>query len=185
MHRMGTRPVTAIELQRMPGDPRTSELVRGRVQTMSPPGQEHGDIGQRLSRAIDSWVHAHNLGRYYASEVGFWIERDPDTVRAPDGAFVRAGRLRGRGRNRGYIEGAPDLAIEILSPNDSRRQANEKCRMWIAAGAATAVLIDPDRQAVTVFTADGESKLGADASLTLGELIPGLAIPLHDLFADD
>jgi Uma2 family endonuclease len=184
MRRMGTRLVTADELLRMPSEIRC-ELVRGEVRTMTPNGGEHGDIAQLLAERIGSHVRAHRLGKYYGPNVGFWIERGPDTVRAPDGAFVRAERFRGRGRNRGYIEGAPDLAIEILSPNDRRTRAVEKCRMWVAAGAATVVLIDPDRQAVTVFTADGESEVAADGSLTFGELIPGIAIALRDLFAVD
>jgi Uma2 family endonuclease len=159
--------------------------VPARTRDSPSPGQEHGDIGRRLSRSIDAWVHARGLGVYYPSEVGFWIERDPDTVRAPDAAFLRAERVRGRERNRGYIEGAPDLAIEILSPTDRHKMAAEKCRIWVATGASMAVLVDPDRRTATVFTAGGDRELRSDDALTFGDLIPGLAIPLRDLFADD
>jgi Uma2 family endonuclease len=182
MDRMGTRLVTAAELLQMPREVRC-ELVRGTVRTMSPAGQRHGWLGQRLSRAIDAWVHSRGLGDYYGSEVGYWIERDPDTVLAPDGSFVRAERLRDR-RQSGYIEGAPDLAIEILSPTDRRKKAAEKCRMWIATGASMAVLVDPDRRTATVFTAGGDRELCSDDALMFGDLIPGLAIPLRDLFAE-
>ena len=78
----------------------------------------------------------------------------------------------------------PHLAIEILSPTDRRRKAVEKCRQWVATGASMAVLVDPDRRTATVFTADGERELRGDDALTLGDLIPGLAIPLRDVFTD-
>src|SRR5262249_15489280 len=183
MGRMGTHLVTAAELLQMPREVRC-ELVRGMVQTMTPTGSEHGDIAQLLAETIGPHVRSRRLGKYYPPDVGFLIERDPDTVRAPDGAFVRAERVREHGRNKGYIEGAPDLAIEILSPTDRRRRAIEKCRMWIATGASIAVLVDPDRRMATVFTAGGEREVHAGDALTFGELIPGLAIPLRELFAD-
>ena len=90
MGRMGTRLVTADELLRMPSEPRTCELVRGEVRTMTPPGHEHGDIAGHLARIIDPYVRSRGLGCCYSSEIGFRIERGPDTVRAPDGAFLRA-----------------------------------------------------------------------------------------------
>ena len=115
-------------------------------------------------------------------DAGFWIERGPDTVLAPDGAFVRAERLRGPGDPTGYFEGPPDLALEVLSPTDRRRQARDKCRTWVAAGAAMAILFDPERRTATVFTAAGEAELGEDAVLGFGELLPGLSVPLRSVF---
>ena len=183
MDRMDTRLVAADELLRMPREPRC-ELVRGEVRTMTPPGQEHGDIAQLLAEVIGPYVRSRRLGRYYGSEIGFWIEHGPDTVRAPDGAFVRAERLP-KGRNKGFVHGPPDLAIEILSPSDRRKRAVDKCSMWVTTGATMAVLIDPDRRIATVFTANAERELRAGKKLTFGELIPGLSIPLAAIFQSD
>jgi Uma2 family endonuclease len=179
---MGTRLVTADELLRMSGEPRTAELVRGEVRRLIPPGFEHGEIAQQLAEIVGPHVRARGLGRYYATEIGFCIERRPDSVRAPDGAFVRAERLAAMGRNSGFFDGAPDLAIEVLSPNDRHTRAVEKCRMWVAAGAAMAVLLEPDRRTATVFTAAGEHELDERASLAFGDMIPGLEIPLLEVF---
>ena len=82
------------------------------------------------------------------------------------------------GRNKGYVDGAPDLAVEVLSPTDRKKRAIEKCRMWVATGATMAVLIDPDRRTATVFTATEERELAAADTLTFADLIPGLSIPL-------
>jgi Uma2 family endonuclease len=178
------RPVTATALLRMSGEIRC-ELVRGEVRTMTPAGGEHGDIAQLLAEILGAHVRSHRLGKYYGPDVGFVVERDPDTVRAADAAFVRNERVRHGGRSKGFLEGPPDLAIEILSPTDRRKTAIAKCRIWVAAGAVMAVLIDPDRQTATVITADGERELAAGDSLLFGELIPEFAIPLRRLFADD
>jgi len=184
MARMGSHLVTADELLQMPREVRC-ELVRGEVRAVSPAGFRHGRVAQRLAQVAGSFVEQHRLGVWVGPDTGFWIERAPDTVRSADGAFLRAARVRAIPRDCGYVEGAPDLAIEILSPTDRRKDAIAKCRTWVAAGALVAVLIDPDRQTATVFAGSGTVELAADASLTFGEVIPGLAIPLRDLFADD
>jgi Uma2 family endonuclease len=147
-----------------------------------PPGLEHAEISMRLTLVIAPWVRSRQLGTYICAELGFWIEHGPDTVRAPDGAFIRAERLAAMGRRTGYVDGPPDLAIEILSPNDRRTRALEKCRMWVATGASMAVLVEPDRRTATVVTAAGEHELDERAALAFGEVIPGLEIPLLEVF---
>ena len=181
MDRMDTRLVTAGELLCMPRENRC-ELVRGEVRAASPAGFRHSRIAQQLGSIIHNHVKERGLGVYLGPDTGFWIERGADTVRSPDGAFLRAARVRDLGDQVGYVEGAPDLAIEVLSPTDRRTLARAKCRMWVATGAKMAVLIDPDRRTATVFTAGGERDLCADESLAFGELIPGLAIPLATIF---
>ena len=178
---MATRTITAGDLLRMPRDPRC-ELVRGEVRPVSPAGFRHGRIAQQLARILGNHVEARGLGLVLGPDVGFWIERGPDTVRAPDGAFLRAERLHGLGDTVGYFEGAPDLAIEVLSPTDRRRAVRDKCRTWVAAGSAMAVLFDPERRTAIVFTAGDETELGEGAVLEFGELIPGLSVPLRELF---
>jgi len=182
MDRMASRSVTAHELLLMPRS-RRCELVRGEIVDVSPAGFRHGAIAGALARLIGAHVFDRGLGIYAVAEAGFWIERNPDTVRAPDGAFVRAERVRAFGDQPGYFDGAPDLALEVLSPTDRRSAAVAKCRAWVAAGAAMAVLFDPDRRTATVFTATGESELDERATLHFDPVLPGLALPLAELFA--
>jgi len=181
MARMASKSVTAHELLLMPGG-RHCELLRGEVVRVSPAGYQHGDIVTQLVERIGPFVRSRGLGRYVSGEIGFWIERNPDTVRAPDGAFLRKERAEKLIGHRGFVDGPPDLAIEVLSPTDRRRDALAKCRAWIGAGAETAVLIDPDRRTATVFTTAGETEFDEHAVLRLDPVLPDLALPLAELF---
>jgi len=113
------------------------ELVRGELIMVSPPGYVHGSIEARLARALGNFVEANGLGDVLAGEPGFIIARDPDTVRAPDVAFVRAERIPAGERTR-FFEGAPDLAVEVLSPNDRASEVNAKVQDWLDAGCQAA-----------------------------------------------
>jgi Uma2 family endonuclease len=151
-----TRPVTADELERMPEDDYRYELVRGRLVQMSPAGQV--------------WT-----------EVGFRLFTDPDTVRAPDVAFVRQHRLPPRDA-RGFFRGAPDLAIEVLSPDDRPGEVQEKVHDYLAAGAPFVVVIDPDERQVVIHRPGSASvTLGPDDTLDLDPVIAGFRIPVAEL----
>src|SRR5262245_17504672 len=91
------------------------ELVRGELRDMSPAGFDHGAVTVNITVAVGSFVKAHNLGAVTAAETGFIIARNPDTVRAPDMAFVRKDRMPPGGRTVKYWPGAPDLAVETIS----------------------------------------------------------------------
>lgn len=121
-----TRSVTADELLAMPDDGYRYELVKGELIQMSPPGEEHGSVAMRLAARLYFYVEEYNLGVVYAAETGFKLESDPDTVRAPDVAFLSRARREPAGRVDGYWSGAPDLAVEVLSPDDRRRKVDEK-----------------------------------------------------------
>src|SRR5688572_21746086 len=108
---------TADELFDLPDDGMRHELVRGELRTMPPTGSEHGDEESVFDGSIGPYVRARKLGRVFVGETGFVLETDPDTVRAPDIAFVTRERLAESGVPRGYYRGAPDLAVEVISPN--------------------------------------------------------------------
>ena len=101
------------------------ELVRGEVREVAPAGDEHGEFAMTVGVHLSQHVRARQLGRTYAAETGFIIARDPDTVRAPDAAFVRQEVIDATGRFRGFRAGAPDLAIEVISPGDSYTEVKE------------------------------------------------------------
>ena len=107
---------TAADLEQLPDDGFRYELVRGEVRKMTPAGNEHGKIAMRVAWRLAQHVEDHGLGSVYAAETGFRLASDPDTVRAPDAAFVCQARLDAVGAVAGYWPGAPDLAVEVVSP---------------------------------------------------------------------
>ena len=108
--------MTADEfLEHAPKDKR-SELVRGEMIVVDPASFEHGDLAGNIFGMIRNHVRDHRLGKVFAAETGFVLSHDPDTVRAPDAAFVATARLEAQTRRRGFFDGAPDLAVEVASP---------------------------------------------------------------------
>jgi Uma2 family endonuclease len=160
------------------GDIGPCELVRGEIAMMSPAGFEHGVITQRIAAFLHAHVAARQLGVVTAAETGFLLARAPDTVRAPDVAFVARARLP-RSRTVGFFEGAPDLAIEVLSPSETRDEAararaTAKISDWLAAGCIEVWSVDPGTRTVTVHTADGSFPIaGESGSVISGGVISG------------
>ena len=131
------------------------ELDRGGVVCMSPVGLEHGEIAIDVAFALKTFADAHRLGRVSA-ETGFKLAEDPDIVRAPDVSFVTTGRRpAGAGRRR-FVDGAPDLAVEVMSPDDREKGLLAKAGEHLDAGAARVWLVRPATRSVTVFRAGGE-----------------------------
>ena len=123
---------TAADLELLPDDGFRYELVRGEVRKMTPAGNEHGKIAMSIAWRLAQHVENHGLGSVYAAETGFRLASDPDTVRAPDAAFVCQARLDAVGAVAGYWPGAPDLAVEVVSPGDRYGEVAEKVADWLA-----------------------------------------------------
>lgn len=122
--------MTADELLRLPADGQRHELIRGELRTMAPSSGRHGWAGMRIGVPLGQYVDANGLGLVFLAETGFWLERDPDLVRAPDVAFVRRERVLPTGEVEGYWPGAPDLAVEVISLERSlHRGRREGCRV--------------------------------------------------------
>src|SRR5258708_4028405 len=115
----------------MPDDGYRYALVKGELTRMSPTGHEHGIVALHIAAALHDYVKAKNLGATYAAETGFLITRNPDTVGAPDAAFVRRERLEAAGTIKSFWIGAPDLAVEVVSPGDSAREGGQKGKQWL------------------------------------------------------
>ena len=126
--------VTAEQLAGMPRHGKRYELIQGALHMMSPSGNEHGRIAVRLTWRIAQHVEREDLGVVFAAETGFLLQTDPDTVRAPDLAFVTKTRRTEAGNVEGFWPGAPDLAVEVVSPSDSFSQVEEKALAWLTAG---------------------------------------------------
>jgi Uma2 family endonuclease len=173
--------VTSEQLLQTPGLEHC-ELLRGELVIMSPAGFEHGLIAHRVSLLLGEFLRGKSLDVVVVAEAGFQIARNPDTVRAPDVAFVGAERVRG-GNTSGFFEGAPDLAVEVLSPHDRAGEVFAKVKDWIAAGCKAVWVVDPQTQTVTVYRGGGEASiLNATDALTGGDLLPGFSVAVAEIF---
>jgi Uma2 family endonuclease len=173
--------ISAAELFQMPNLGRC-ELVRGELIMMSPAGAEHGRIVGNLTILLGNFAKSHKQGRIMGAETGFIIRRDPDTVRAPDVAFIRADRLPDK-LPQGYFDGAPDLSVEVLSPNDRASEVQGKIRDWLEAGCRAVWIVDPETKSVTVYkSAHDIAVLGAADKLTDEQLLPGFSANISEIF---
>jgi Uma2 family endonuclease len=180
--RAGT--VTAEELSRMPDDGMRRELVRGELRVMTRAGFEHGRVALRVGRLLGEHVDRNDLGVALAAETGFVLGHDPDTVRAPDAAFVSKARASAIGRTPRFWPGAPDFAAEVVSPDDSFREVEEKALMWLQAGTKAVLVLDPERHTATVYRGRGEARVHSDdETLDLGDAVPGWTVGVRELFA--
>jgi Uma2 family endonuclease len=169
-----TRLMTADEFLQMPDDNLRHELVRGEVLTMSLPGGEHGEVAGEIFRLIANHVRPAKLGKTYAAETGFLIDRDPDTVRGADVGFVRAERLVQITNPKKHVPFAPDLAVEVLSPNDRTDAVEEKVEEWLAAGSSVVWTVDPAAKTVTVHRSGAKPiTLTEDQDIDGGDVLPG------------
>ena len=175
---------TADELLHLPRGRARYELVRGELRTMSPSGHVHGKTAARVAHWLVAFVEEHRLGLAYGAETGFLLRRAPDTVRAPDAAFVTAARLASTALSpNGYFPGAPDLAVEVVSPSDRDGDVTAKVNEWIDAGCRVVVVLDPLRRTARVYRpgSDVQSVYAPDR-LTLPDLLPDWSLPLADIF---
>jgi Uma2 family endonuclease len=174
---VATKLMTADELFRMPDDDFRYELVRGELKKMSPAGVHHGDISLEIAWSLRSYMRERKLGKAYGSNVGFILFRNPDTVREPDASFVRAERVV---RTEKYFPGAPDLAVEVMSPNDTWPEVLEKKDEYLQAGTQAVIIVDPPRKHVEIHRPSGVTKV--DDVLAVDDVVPGWQLPLADLF---
>jgi Uma2 family endonuclease len=162
----------------LPG--KSVELVRGRLVVREPPSTKHGRIQANLTYFLGAFVRAHALGAVIGG-AGFKIEEGPDTVRAPDVAFVSNARA-GDIPNRSYAAFAPELVAEIVSPNDRAGEVLAKVADWLEASVRLVWVIDPQRDEARVHRADGSLGLiGSDGSLDGEDVLPGFRVSLADV----
>jgi Uma2 family endonuclease len=172
---------TADDLARFDEPGRTAELVRGLLVVREPPSTSHGERAARLTVRLGAFVEREGLGRVFAQDTGFQIGRDPDTVRAPDLAFVARDRLAAIGEE-GYAELAPDLVVEILSPSDRPGAVLEKVGQWLSAGVRLVWVLDAARRHARVYRSDGTvSILGPDEAFDGEDVLPGFRCPLGEI----
>lgn len=176
--------ITAEQLLEMPEN-RWCELVEGELKPMSPPCCRHAEMVALLAQILGPYVRRHKLGTVLAGDPGFIVARDPDTVLGPDVGFISAERLAAEPLGDGFREGAPDLAIEVISPSQAPREVHEKALAWLDAGAALVWVVNPAARTVTVYRSRTDAAtLSAADELDGAPLLPGFRCPVAHLFPD-
>lgn len=174
------RLVTAEELERFPSDDFRYELVDGRVIRMSPVGYLHGRVVMRFGSLLEQHVRSRCLGAVM-TEVGFKLKSNPDTVRAPDVAFIRGDRIPSV-PPKGFWEGTADLAVEVVTPDDTRAEIRQKVDEYRTRGTAIVLVIDPEGETVSVSRPHAERTLCADDELNLDDVVPGFRCRVGEIF---
>ena len=176
--------LTAEELADLPDNGQRYELVRGVLVLRERPRPVHGELAVQIGALLLAYVRPRKLGRVTA-ESGYITERGPDTVRGPDIAFVRMERVPARENMDFYVEGAPDLAVEIRSLEDRPKKVAEKVAEYLRTGAGLVWGVEPKRRVVTVHTPDGHTRLLRDGdTIDGGDVLPGFTAPVSELLPD-
>jgi Uma2 family endonuclease len=175
--------ITADELLHMPDDGMRHELVRGEHRMMPPPGFEHGRVAAIVGRLLGDHADQNDSGVTVAAETGFLLASDPDTVRAPDAAFISKERAEAVGNTAKYWPGAPDLAVEVVSPSDTFHEVQDKALEWLAAGTIAVLVLDPPKRTATVYRGQGEAHVhSGEETLDLSDAVPGFTVAVAELF---
>ena len=173
--------ITADELLLMPRDGSRYELIRGVLVEKMPTGDPHRIAVGRISMIIGIYSETNDFGESGAGEPGYRLDRDPDTVRAPDVVWIAPGRVPEG--TQGYPELAPDLAVEVKSPSNSNPEMAAKATMWLSYGSRMVWVADPQPVTVTVYRPNAAPiVLHEDDILDGGDVLPGFTTPVWRLF---
>jgi Uma2 family endonuclease len=165
-----------------PDDACVSELVRGVVAREPRPGRAHGRVQVRVAHALETW--ARSVDAEVTVESGYILCEEPATLRGPDVAVVLAPRS-GEGEPGGWVRGAPDLVVEVLSPSDTSTAIQQKLLDYLRAGTKLVWIVDPTARAVTVYRSDGSARVLLERDVLEGEdVLAGFSVPLTELFGE-
>ena len=175
--------LTADDLLRLYSQGVRGELIRGVLYETMPTGRQHGKILGKLTNRLINFVESARLGSVEVGDVGVWLERDPDTVRAPDLAFFAPEKEPPEDIKSSYAEVVPDLLAEIVSPNDTAREVREKAEMWLGFGVRLVWVVNPDTRTVDVHRRGLPIITLTDQDALDGlDILPGFTCPVSDIF---
>jgi Uma2 family endonuclease len=174
---------TVDGLWSLPDDGMRHELVDGELRVMEPSGFEHGRVASMVGALLAAYVRQTSAGVTLGAETGFILRRDPDTVRAPDAAFVAKARAGAAGPVVGFWPGAPDFAVEVVSPSESFAEVEAKALHWLEAGTTLVLVVDPARRSATTYRGRGEAQVHREHdTLDLSDGVPGRRVTVSELF---
>lgn len=175
--------LTADEFATLPREGLRLELVRGEISAMPPAFGWHGRTAMRLSIILGQYVLAQGLGETYAAETGFLIACDPDTVRAPDLAFIQSSRVPPLSSEDGWVRVIPDLVVEVVSSGDRMSEVAEKVQMWLDAGVRLIWVARPALRTIEIYRPGAAAlTLGEDDDLDGYDVVPGFIAPVSQIF---
>lgn len=176
--------MTAEELMKLPnGEGFRYELINGELITMPASGSPHGRITMRLSVPLAQFIWDHELGEVFAAESGFQLTFNPDTVLAPDFSFFARQRWEEIGEHKGFTPGAPDIVVEVLSPDDRRSKVNAKISLWLVGGAKQVWIVNPKTSTVTIHRSPSDSiTFSGSDELQADDILPGFRLSLDRIF---
>jgi Uma2 family endonuclease len=177
------RGLTAEEFAALPHKGLRLELVRGEIVAMAPSFGDHGHTAGRLAMLLGHHVLTDGLGEVYVAEAGFLLARNPDTVRAPDVAFIQASRMTPEARATQWIPVIPDLVVEVVSSGDRPGEIGDKVHTWLEAGVRLVWVVWPQRRAVEVHRPGQLAvTLGPEDRLDGDDVVPGFSVLVSRVF---
>ncbi len=174
-------PITGAELYAM-GHSDCAELVKGELHYMSPTGYLHGIVEVKIAKILSLFVEQNQLGQVLAGEVGIYIQRDPDTIRAADVLYISNERMA-QIRSDSFLDVAPELIAEVISPGDRWTDVADKVDEYFAIGVQTVWIVDPRRRQVFVYKSPTDvQRFNTDQKLSDAEILPGFEVAVSELF---
>ena len=177
--------LTAEDLYTLPDPPNGGhhELLDGELVTMAAAGWRHGRIMVRVARLLADHVEPRELGVVACGDVGVIIRRNPDRVRAPDVCFIAQSRLPAASEEAQFLSIVPDLVVEIVSPDDRKREVVTKAREWARAGVRLVLTLDPGTRTVTAYRGEGDVRMyTVGDALDLAPVLPDFRVAVAELF---
>ncbi len=176
--------VTAEALMEM-SDLGPCELIDGRIVYMSPTKRKHGKVEVRFGGLLDAFASEHTLGHVLGGEVGIFIRRNPDTIRAADVIFISNQRYAQLKDEDGFLDVAPELVVEVLSPSDSWSDVMQKLREYFSIGVRLVWVADPASRVVYAYRSLTDvSEFTETDALPGDDVLPSFSVPVAELFAD-
>lgn len=176
------RLLTAEEFAALPSAGLRLELVRGEIVAMPPAFEDHGEVAMLLGSMLATYVRQYGLGKTYAAETGFMIAQHPDTVRAPDFAFIQTSRLPSGGPAARWVPVIPDLVGEIASSGDRLTEIRDKVQMWLDVGVRLVWVVFPGQRVIEAWRPrQAERALRAGDTLDGEDVVPGFSVPVRDI----
>ncbi len=175
--------LTVDDLMRLSSEGVRGELIRGVLYETMPTGRQHGKVLAKLTTRLTTFVERLSGGSIEVGDVGIWLERNPDTVRAPDVAFFSTEKTPPPELAARYAEVVPDLLAEIVSPNDTARELREKAEVWLGFGVGLVWVINPDTRTVDVHRRGLPITTLTDQDVFDGlDILPGFTCAVSDIF---